>query len=99
MCSQCPCEHPLPLFLLCPCPSRSPWLAQALTDRGCSSMEPVTYFSFTQPRSSPVIQREFIVFANEAPRLDWPFAFPRTSPSPSLCSQPLESHRGREGMG
>lgn len=99
VCSQCPHKRPMSLFLLCPCPSRSPWLAQTLTARGCSSMEAVTYFGCTQPCSSPVIQGDFIVFANEAPRLDWPFAFPRTSHSPRLCSQPLESHRGREGKG
>lgn len=83
----------------CPCPSRSLWLAQTLTARGCSSTAALTYFGCTQPRSSPVIQEEFIVFANEAPRSDWPFAFPRTSHSPGPCSQPLESHREREGKG
>lgn len=89
----------MPPFPLCPCPSRSPWLAQTLTAHGCSSIEAVTYFGCTQPRSSPVIQGEFIVLANEASRLDSPFAFPRTSHSPSSHSQPLESHREREGKG
>lgn len=89
----------MPWFLLCPCPSRSPWLAQTLAACGCSSMEAVTYFGCTQPCSRRVIQEEFIVFANEAPRLDWPFAFPHTSHGSSPCSQPLESYRGREGKG
>lgn len=61
---------------------QSPWVFQR---GGCD------LFQLHPPLCSPAIQGEFIVFANEAPRSDWSFAFPRTSHR----SQPLEG----EGMG